>query len=78
MGILMSGHRPSESMRVAKWEAMWKGGTIFMIRSSSQATKSLIEPNSLRWRNPPITLKSEDGQPFVVKSLEIRRDSFIN
>ena len=77
MGILMSGHRHRECMRGTKWEAMWKDGTTFTIRSSPQATKPLMASISLRWRNPPKTLKREGGQPFDVETLETKRGSFV-
>jgi hypothetical protein len=77
MGFLMGGHRHRECMRGTKWEAMWKDGTTFTIRSSPQATKPLMASIALRWRNPPKWLKREGGQPFDVETLETKRGSFV-
>ena len=30
-----------------------------------------------RWRNPPLTLKKEGGQAFIVEGLEAQTDSFV-
>ena len=49
MNMMMSGHRHRECMRGIKWEAKWKDGTTFMIRSSPQATKPLMASIALRW-----------------------------
>ena len=77
MGFPMGGHRHRECMRGTKWEAMWKEGTTFTIRSSPQATKPLMASIALRWSNPPKTLKRESGQPFDVETLETKRGSFV-
>ena len=77
MGFLMGGHRHRECMRGTKWEAMWKDGTTFTIRSSPRATKPLMASIALRWRNPPKSLKREGGQPFDVETLETKRGSFV-
>ena len=77
MNMMMSGHRHRECMRGIKWEAKWKDGTTFTIRSSPQATKPLMASIALRWRNPPKWLKREGGQPFDVETLETKRGSFV-
>ena len=77
MNLLMGGHRHRECMRGTKWQATWADGTIFIIRSSPQATKPLMASIALRWRNPPLTLKREGGEAFTVENLEKRTDSFV-
>ena len=77
MHCMMSGHRPAVCMRGTKWQATWADGTAFTIRSSPQATKPLMASIAKRWRNPPMTLKKEGGQPFTVENLETRTDSFV-
>ena len=77
MNLTMGGHRPGVCMRGIKWQATWEDGTTFTIRSSPQATKPLMASIAQRWRNPPLTLKKEGGQPFTVENLETRTDSFV-
>ena len=77
MNGLMGGHRPALCMRGVKWKATWEDGTTFTIRSSPQATKPLMASIAQRWRNPPLTLKKEGGQPFTLENLETRTDSFV-
>jgi len=77
MNLMMSRHQHRECMRGTKWEAMWKDGTTFTIRSSPQATKPLMASIALRWRNPPKWLKRDGGQPFDVETLETKRGSFV-
>jgi len=77
MNCMMGGHRHRECMRGTKWQATWEDGTTFTIRSSPQATKPLMASIAQRWRNPPLTLKKEGGQPFTVENLETRTDSYV-
>ena len=77
MNLMMGGHRPDLCMRGVKWRATWEDGTTFTIRSSPQATKPLMASIAQRWRNPPLTLKKEGGQPFTLENLETRTDSFV-
>ena len=77
MNALMGGHRPAVCMRGTKWQATWADGTTFTVRSSPQATKPLMAFIAQRWRNPPLTLKKEGGQPFTIENLETRTDSFV-
>ena len=77
MNLMMGGHRPAVCMRGIKWQAAWEDGTTFTIRSSPQATKPLMASIAQRWRNPPLTLKKEGGQPFTLENLETRTDSFV-
>ena len=77
MNCGMGMHRTSVCMRGTKWQATWADGTTFTIRSSPQATKPLMASIAQRWRNPPLTLKKEGGQPFTLENLETRTDSFV-
>ena len=77
MGCVSVEIRHREYMRGTKWQATWEDGTTFTIRSSPQATKPLMASIAQRWRNPPLTLKKEGGQPFTVENLETRTDSFV-
>lgn len=77
MNCLMGSHRHRECMRGTKWEAPWEDGTKFIMRTSAQATKSLMASITQRWANPPRTFKKEGGQPFEVETLQTRSDSYV-